>query len=70
MAPQDRQFIAQNDDLEFLGLGRSEEEANELQTALVDENSGRRLELGSPIEVSVLQLQTARARVDLLPVHV
>lgn len=43
---------------------------NELQTALVDENSGRRIELGSPIEVSVLQLQTARARVDLLPVHV
>lgn len=43
---------------------------NELQTALIDENSGRRIELGSQIEVAVLQLQTARARVDLLPVSV
>ena len=41
---------------------------NEFETALVDENSDRRIELGAPIEVSVLDLQTARARVDLLPV--
>lgn len=43
---------------------------NETQTALVDENSGRAIELGAQIEVSVLSLQTARARVDLLPVSV
>lgn len=43
---------------------------NETQTALVDENSGRAIELGAPIEVSVMSLQTARARVDLLPVSV
>lgn len=41
---------------------------NEFQTALVDDNSGRSLSLGDPIDVSVLDLQTARARVDLLPV--
>ncbi len=43
---------------------------NEFQTALVDENSGRSIPLGAPVEVSVMSLQTARARVDLLPVSV
>lgn len=43
---------------------------NEFQTALVDENSGRAIPLGSSIEVSVMSLQTARARVDLLPVTI
>ncbi|MBI2692304.1 MAG: RNB domain-containing ribonuclease [Solirubrobacterales bacterium] len=42
---------------------------NEFQTALVDENSGFALSLGDSIDVSVLDLQTARARVDLLPVN-
>lgn len=42
---------------------------NEFQTALVDDNSGFSLSLGDSIEVSVLDLQTARARVDLLPVN-
>ena len=41
---------------------------NEFQTALVDENSGFTLSLGDSIDVAVLDLQTARARVDLLPV--
>lgn len=41
---------------------------NEFQTALVDENSGFALSLGDSIDVAVLDLQTARARVDLLPV--
>jgi ribonuclease R len=41
---------------------------NEFQTALVDDNSGFTISLGDSIEVSVLDLQTARARVDLLPV--
>lgn len=41
---------------------------NEFQTAMVDDNSGKSLALGDPIDVSVLDLQTARARVDLLPV--
>jgi ribonuclease R len=43
---------------------------NEFSTAMVDDNSGFKLSLGDPIEVSVLELQTARARVDLLPVNV
>mgnify|MGYP000008757879 CR=1 FL=1 len=43
---------------------------NEFQTALVDEKSGRSIPLGAPVEVSVMSLQTARARVDLLPVSV
>jgi ribonuclease R len=43
---------------------------NEFQTAMVDDNSGFALSLGDSIEVSVLDLQTARARVDLLPVNV
>lgn len=43
---------------------------NEFQTALVDENSGTTLSIGDPIEVSVLDLQAARGRVDLLPVSV
>ncbi|MGK2877235.1 MAG: ribonuclease R family protein [Solirubrobacterales bacterium] len=41
---------------------------NELQTALVDDNSGFQIALGDSINVAVLELQTARARVDLLPV--
>jgi ribonuclease R len=41
---------------------------NEWETALVDENSGNALRLGDRIDVAVLDLQTARARVDLLPV--
>jgi ribonuclease R len=41
---------------------------NEFQTALVDENSSRQLRIGDALDVSVLSLQTARARVDLLPV--
>lgn len=41
---------------------------NEFQTALQDENSRREIRIGDQLEVSVLDLQTARARVDLLPV--
>lgn len=41
---------------------------NEFQTALIDENSKREVRIGDAIEVSVLDLNTARARVDLLPV--
>ncbi|MGB0872554.1 MAG: RNB domain-containing ribonuclease [Solirubrobacterales bacterium] len=43
---------------------------NEFQTALVDENSGRSIPLGASVDVSVMNLQTARARVDLLPVNI
>lgn len=43
---------------------------NEFQTALVDENTGYEIPIGSAVKVSVLSLQTARARVDLLPVEI
>jgi ribonuclease R len=43
---------------------------NEFQTALVDENSGHEIQIGSQLEVAVLSLQTARARVDLIPVSI
>jgi ribonuclease R len=43
---------------------------NEFQTALVDENTGFEIPIGSAVKVSVLSLQTARARVDLLPVEI
>jgi ribonuclease R len=39
------------------------------ETALVDRNGGQKLALGDPIDVAVLDLQTARGRVDLLPVN-
>jgi ribonuclease R len=41
---------------------------NEQETALVDENSTQVLAIGDPIMVSVLDLQAARGRVDLLPI--
>lgn len=43
---------------------------NEFNTALVDESSGHEIQIGSRIDVSVLSLQTARARVDLIPVGI
>ncbi|MFY9488664.1 MAG: RNB domain-containing ribonuclease [Solirubrobacterales bacterium] len=41
---------------------------NEHQTGLTDEESGYTITLGQSIEVAVLSVDTARARVDLLPV--
>ncbi|MGH2906775.1 MAG: RNB domain-containing ribonuclease [Solirubrobacterales bacterium] len=43
---------------------------NELQTILEDEDSGHQIKIGTPVEVGVVKLQTARARVDLLPVSI
>ena len=40
---------------------------NELNTALVHEDSGRELRLGAPIEVVVDAVEPARGRVDLVP---
>jgi ribonuclease R len=40
---------------------------NELRTALVAEDSGRRLRLGDPLEVSVERVEAPRGRVDLAP---
>jgi ribonuclease R len=40
---------------------------NELGTALEDEDSGRRLRLGDPVDVVVDRVETARGRVDLSP---
>jgi ribonuclease R len=40
---------------------------NELGTALEQEDSGRRLRLGDPVEVVVDRVETARGRVDLSP---
>lgn len=41
---------------------------DELQIALVDEDSGARIQVGQPLEVAVLGVDAARSRVDLLPV--
>ena len=38
---------------------------NELGTALVAEESGRRLRLGDPIDVTVERIDAPRGRVDL-----
>jgi ribonuclease R len=43
---------------------------NEFATALVDEDSGRRIEIGQPLSVMVERIEMARGRVDLLPVKV
>jgi ribonuclease R len=40
---------------------------NELGTALEEEDSGRRLRLGDPVDVVVDRVETARGRVDLSP---
>jgi ribonuclease R len=40
---------------------------NDLNTALVEEGSGRWLSLGDPVEVTVDRVETARGRVDLSP---
>ncbi|MFY9468750.1 MAG: RNB domain-containing ribonuclease [Solirubrobacterales bacterium] len=40
------------------------------QTALVDEESGYAIKLGQSVEVAVIGVEPARARVDLLPVRV
>ena len=42
-------------------------ELNELNTALVEEKSGRELRLGEEIEVVVERVETALGRVDLAP---
>ena len=42
-------------------------ELNELNTALVEEKSGRELRLGAEIEVVVERVETALGRVDLAP---
>ena len=44
-------------------------ELNELQTMLVGSGSGRALRLGDPVRVRVERVDTARGRVDLVPVQ-
>jgi hypothetical protein len=72
-------FVAFGPDLHFEGFIplRELKEArggfwnlNEFQTALVDDRSGHQIQIGAEVEVAVLSLQTARARVDLLPVTI
>ena len=50
-------------------LGGDWWELNELATMLVGSGSGRALRLGDPVRVRVERVDTARGRVDLLPVQ-
>lgn len=51
-------------------LGGAERfELNETETALVGEESGRKLRLGDPISVQVSGVEAARGRADLEPAH-
>ena len=43
---------------------------DELDTALVDAQSGKRLRLGDPVVVQVAQVDAPRGRVDLVPVEI
>lgn len=72
-------FVAFGPELEFEGFVplRELKEArggfwnlDELQIKLIDENSGTEVAIGDTLEVAVLSVEPARARVDLLPVSV
>ena len=43
-------------------------ELNETETAIVGRRSGRAIRLGDPVTVRVESVETARGRVDLVPV--
>jgi ribonuclease R len=44
-------------------------ELNELETMLIGAESGKALRLGDPVTVRVERVDTARGRVDLVPVE-
>ncbi|MBK5231241.1 MAG: RNB domain-containing ribonuclease, partial [Thermoleophilia bacterium] len=70
-------FVAFGPELEFGGFVPLRElkqarggfwNLDELQIKLIDDNSGSEVAIGDTIEVAVLSIEPARARVDLLPV--
>ncbi|MBJ7348562.1 MAG: RNB domain-containing ribonuclease, partial [Thermoleophilaceae bacterium] len=72
-------FVAFGDQLQFEGFVRGRDlrellggywKMNEFATAMEDDESGRRLTVGQSLIVQVERVDTARARVDLLPLKV